>query len=145
MIPMTFAVNYSGYIPVLRSILLLVNSGVIPLSLLGSYIYFVMQADFDTRHKYYSVVLRDDEQLANAANVNPTTIYRHRKELIKAGLLLEEGKYTKVTNFGLFDFEVVKKLVKLPPANPQELFLIPQEILSNKGIFIANMQKGPGY
>ena len=141
MVQVTYPMNYSGYIPVLRSVLLLVNNGIIPLSLLGSYIYFVMQADFDSKHRYYSVILREDEKLASAANVNTTTIYRHRKELIRAGLLFEEGKNTRITNFRMFEFEVVRRLVKLSPANPTELFLIPQENLSNIESSIANLQE----
>ena len=100
-----------------------------------------MQADFDSKHRYYSVILREDEKLASAANVNTTTIYRHRKELIRAGLLFEEGKNTRITNFRMFEFEVVRRLVKLSPANPTELFLIPQENLSNIESSIANLQE----
>src|SRR3989344_6795384 len=87
----TFTVNYSGYIPILRSILLLVKAKKITLPQLGLYICFVMQADFDVRHERYGTILRDDRQLAKEFGLNPTTVFRWRKEFIRAGLLTEEN------------------------------------------------------
>lgn len=135
-----FAVNYSGYVPVLRGILLLLKAGVISLSQLGPYILFIMQADFDPRHKYYRVVIRDDRQLAKASGVASTTIYRHRKELIEAGLLIEENGVTKVTNFQLFELDWIKKNIKSTSGSLEELFVTPQQDFVENENEIANLQ-----
>jgi len=139
----SYLITYSGYIPVLRSILLLFKYKNLSLSQLGAYIYFVMQADFDNRHPHYGAILRDDKQLANEIGVSHTTIYRQRKNLIKAGLLTEKNNITFITNYHMFEFERVKKLVKLKLPNLQDLFTKPQEEMADLELSIANMQNCP--
>ncbi len=136
----TFPVNYSGYISVLRSVLLLVKANILTLPQLGPYICFVMQADFDVRHGRYRIILRDDEQLANEFGVDPSTIYRYRKAFIKAGLLVEENGLTKVPNYYMFELDKVNKLAKLPVSQLQELFAKPQENFADIEQLIANSQ-----
>lgn len=134
-------INYSGYVPLLRRVLLLVKANIISLSELGTYLYFVMQADFDKRHSKYRVILRDDEQLASEIGVSSTTIYRHRKKLIKVGLLQEDGWYTKITNYRIFELETVKRIARIIHINPEDLFLTPEEDFDNFEDFIANLKK----
>jgi len=134
-----YSTNYSGYIPVLRSVLLLVKAKVITLPQLAAYIYLVMQADFDTRHKYYAAILPDNKELAKEVNLDSTTIFRYRKDLIEKGLLTEKNGMTLVTNHYMFELGLVQKLAKLPPANLQELFAKPQENVADFESLIANL------
>lgn len=136
-----YSVNYSGYIPLLRRVLLLVKANILPLSQLGPYICFVMQADFDPRHKHYRIILRDDQVIAKELGVSPTTIYRHRKALIKSGLLTEEDGLTKITNFRIYEQEAVKRIASIPHINPEDLFLTPEEDFDNFEDFIANLKQ----
>lgn len=136
----TYPINYSGYVPILRSILLLVKGGTLSLSQLGLYICFIMQADFDIRHDRYRTILRDDKQLADEFGINLTTVWRGRKEFIKTGLLREEKGITKAPNYFMFELEKVKKLTKLPISKLHELFAYPRENFAEIEQFIANMQ-----
>lgn len=137
----TYPINYSGYVPLLRRVMLLVRANILSLPQLGTYIYFVMQADFDPRHRNYRVILRDDQQLAKELHLSPTTIYRHRKELIKSGLLKEENGLTKITNYRIFELETVKRVAKIPHVNPEDLFLTPEEDFEIFEDFIANLKE----
>ena len=141
----TYPINYSGYIPFLRRVMLLVKNRVISLQELGPYICFVMQADFDPRHRNYRVILRDDHQIAKELNISPTTAYRYRKTLIEAGLLKQEGSLTKVTNFKIFELEPVKRIAKIPHINPEDLFLTEEENFGDIEDFIANLKRNQGY
>lgn len=136
-----YSVNYSGYIPLLRRVLLLVKADILSLSQLGPYICFVMQADFDPRHKHYRVILRDDQQIAKELGVSSTTIYRHRKALINSGLLTEEDGLTKITNFRIYEQETVKRIASIPHINPEDLFLTPEEDFDNFEDFIADLKQ----
>lgn len=135
-----FDINYSGYIPILRGILLLLKTRTISVTQLGFYIFFVMQADFDPKHRYYRTIIRDDKQLAKISGVASTTIYRRRKELIEVGLLVEVDGVTKISNFELFELEWVKKNVKSPIPNLEELFVTPQQEYVENENYIANLQ-----
>lgn len=136
----SFPINYSGYIPFLRSILFLVKADIISLPQLGFYICFVMQADFDRRHPHYRTILRDDKQLAKEFDLDPTTIYRYRKAFVKAGLLVEERGQTRVPNYFMFELDKVNKLARLPISTLQDLFVKPQEDFAEVELSIANMQ-----
>jgi hypothetical protein len=59
-----YKTNLKGYISVLRSISLLLKDNTLDLSLLGAYLLFVMQADWDKKHDNYTMIIRDDKQLA---------------------------------------------------------------------------------
>jgi len=139
-----YPINYAGYFPIQRSILTLISNRIIPLSQLGSFICLVSQADFDPRHRYYSTILRDDNQIAAEFGINSTTIYRHRKDFIKAGLLFEENGVTKVTNYRMFDLEWVQKLAKRNNPHPEQLFLMPLDATASFESFIANLQNNQG-
>lgn len=105
----TYPINYSGYIPLLRRVLLLVKSRILSLQELGLYISFVMQADFDTRHRNYRTILRDDRQLGKEFGLSPSTIFRYRKRFIYLGLLTEEDGLTKITNYRVFELDWVQR------------------------------------
>lgn len=132
--------NYSGYIPVLRGMLLLVKTKTITLSQVGPYLCFVMQADFDSRHPHYRVVLRDDKQIAKEFDIDETTVYRYRKMLIKKGLLIREDGLTKIPNYYMFELDKVKKLTKISTSKLQEIFAKPKESFADIELFIAKTQ-----
>lgn len=111
-----YKTNFAGYIPVLRSIQLLLKDHMLTFTQLGAFICFVSQADFDHRHPHYTVIIRDDYQLAEEWGCSPSTVHRRRKELIDKGLLNEKDGMTRVTNFTLFQLDWVKSpYAKLPP------------------------------
>lgn len=118
----TYPINFAGYIPVARGILKLISSDVIPLDLLGTYLVFVMQADFDPAHKRYGVILRDDCQIALQCNLSTSTIRRHKQKLIDSGLLTRQGNLISVTNFKLFELDTLKRLIKTPHINYADLY-----------------------
>lgn len=118
----TYKANYAGYLVVLRAIQMLLKDGTLNFTQLGAFICFVAEADFDSRHPYYTVITRDDAELANAWGCNSSTVTRKRKELIRKGLLSSEDGLTKVTNFSLFELQWVKTYAKLKPTILQVLF-----------------------
>lgn len=134
-----YPINYSGYIPILRSILLLLKNRILSLPQLGSYIFLVMQADFDKKHRYYGAIIRDDKQLADAAGVNQTTIYRHRKELIQSQLLFEENGVTRISDYRVFELDFIKRVMKHPASDKENLFLVGQESFEDLENPIANL------
>lgn len=112
-----YKTNFAGYIPVLRSIQMLLKDHILTFTQLGAFICFVSQADFDHRHPNFTVIIRDDYQLAQEWGCSPSTVHRRRKELIDKGLLYENDGITRVTNFTLFQLDWVKSaFAKLPPA-----------------------------
>lgn len=121
-----YKTKFNGYLPLLRAALYLMTSNTLSFAQFGAYIVLVSQADFDKRHKNYGVIIRDDYEIADALGCDSTTVYNHRKTLIKKGLLQETNGLTSVPNFYLFEHEWVKLLSKLPPEFFQELFVKPQ-------------------
>lgn len=133
--------NFKGYLPILRCIQLLLKNRPLTLAQLGAYICFVAQADFDRRHKNYGIIIRDDETLAKEWGFSPTTVYRNRKQLIKKGLLTERDGITRVTDFYMFDSDLVKLLAKQELSTLQALFTKPQEEVAKEEFLIAELQK----
>src|SRR3989344_4736658 len=118
-----YKANFKGYIPVLRSLQLLLKNKTLTFAQLGAYICFVAQADFDNKHRNYTVVVRDDYELAKEWSCSPSTVHRQRKELISKGLLYEEDGLTRIKNFALFELGWVKSsFAKLPPALVKSFF-----------------------
>lgn len=136
-----YAANFKGYFPILRGILLLLKNQTLTLTQLAAYIFFAAQADFDKGHKNYGIIIRDDETLAKAGGLSPTTVYRNRKQLIKKGLLTEIEGITKVTNFYMFELEWVRLFAKQELSTLQTLFTKPQEEVAKEEFFIAELQK----
>jgi len=134
-----YKTNFSGYLPILRGVQLLLKNKTLNFTQLGAYICFAMQADFDRRHKLHSVIIRDDYELAKELNCSSSTINRRRKELIKKGLLLEIDGMTKITNFYTFEMSWIKIFAKLPPSSLQLLFAQLSEDVEKMDFFVAEM------
>lgn len=143
-IKVTYPINYQGYLPLLRRILLLVKDEHLTLQELGFYICLVMQADYDQRHRNYRVIIRDDKQLAQEFGLNKTTIFRYRKKLIQAGLLIEENGLTKVMNFRIFELDWVQKIASIPHLSSKDLFLTPQQDIAEMEASIADLRENQG-
>lgn len=121
-----YQTTFGGYMTVLRATLYLIKTKTLSFAEFGAYMALLSQADYDKRHKYYGVIIRDDYEIARELSCDPTTIYNHRKSLIKKGLFVEEDGLTKVPNFFAFELEWTKTLAKIPSAILQELFVKPQ-------------------
>lgn len=139
-----YKTNFSGYIQLLRAIQLLIKDGTLNFTQFGVYICLVMQADYERRHKKtYGVIIRDDKEIARKLGCNYTTIHKHRKELIKKGLLIEKDGLTTVPNFHLFEYHIVWKLVKFkfPIAKLHHLFANPLISIEVVQSVIARLQE----
>jgi len=124
-----YKTNFSGYLHLLRAVQLLIRDKTLNFTEFGAYICLVAQADFEKRHKRtYGVIIRDDKEIAKELGCDYTTIHKHRKALIKKGLLAEKNGLTVVPNFYLFEHPIVWKLVKLkfPVAKLHHLFANPR-------------------
>lgn len=136
-----YETNFAGYFTVLRAIQYLLKNKTLNLTQLGAYFCFVAQADYDSRHKLYGVITRDDEEIATKLGLDKTTIYHHRKQLIEKGLLVEENGLTKVPNFYIFEHKWVKGLVKAPVRYLQHLIENPQRVIENLQELIEKIQQ----
>lgn len=110
-----YKANFAGYICVLRSVQLLLTFPAVNFTLLGAYLAFVMQADFGKKNTNYEVILRDDYELAKEWQCSPSTVNRNRRALIKIGLLQEQNGLTKITNFSMFEVEMVRVSANITP------------------------------
>lgn len=132
--------NFAGYFALLRGVQLLLKSNTLTFTELGVFICLVAQADFDSRHKYYQYIIRDDKEIATELGCNPSTINRHRKSLIQKGLLTEVDGLTKITNFHIFELEWAKVYAKFPSETLQSLFAKPHNIVAKEQTLIAKAQ-----
>lgn len=132
---------FKGYIRIFRCVQLLLGRKGLSFAELGAYLCFLMQADFDDRHRNYGYLLPDDKELASKFHFHESTIYRQRKNLIKQGLLIEEANgNTKIVNPKmLFGKEFKSIMASGPPKNLVNL-LINQELLSKNESDIAKTQ-----
>ena len=115
--------TYKGYLIILKAIQLLLKDRLINFTQLGAYISFVMQSDFDRRHKNYGVLIRDDEELAIGLGCNKSTIYRLKKTLLSKGLLIERDGNIAIANPNAFTTEMVKLVASHPPKVSKNIFL----------------------
>ena len=138
----TYKTNFNGYIILLRAIQLLIKDKTLDFTELGSYICLIAQADYDRRHKRtYSIIIRDDKEIADELGCDYSTIYRHRKNLIKKGLLVETSEgYTKVPNFYLFELKYAQYLAKVPAPHLHKLFAKPLGISEGLQELMAKLQ-----
>lgn len=136
-----YKTNFSGYLPILRGLLLLLKNHTLNFTQLGIYICLVSQVDFDDKHDNYKILIRDDAELAKEWGVDASTIYRHRRSLIKKGLFIERDGLTVLPNFHIFQLEWVKIFAKLPYSTLQTLFTELQEDIEKEQFFIAEVQK----
>lgn len=139
-----YKTNFSGYFHLLRAIQLLIKDKTLNFAQFGVYICLVAQADFDKRHKKtYGVIIRDDKEIASELGHDYTTIHKHRKDLIKKGLLIDKDGLTLVPNFHLFEHPLPYKLTKLkvPVAKLHYLFANPHVDLAVVQSIIAKLQE----
>lgn len=134
-----YKTNFKGFVPVLRSIQLLLQDGTLNFTQLGAYVCFVSQADFDSKHSYYTVLIRDDYELAKAWGCSPSTVNRRRNELIQKGLLYEIDGVTRVTNFSLFEYSMIKTYAKVEPQLLKTFFAITIDEVAKKIESVAKM------
>lgn len=109
-----YRTNFSGYVCILRAVQLFLKDKTLNFTQLGAYLCFITQVDFDSRHPYYRVILRDDDELATEWGCSPTTVFRNRKYLISKGLLIEKEGHTEIPNFYVFELKLAQSLAKLP-------------------------------
>lgn len=136
-----YKTNLKGYITVLRSISLLLKDNTLDLSLLGAYLLFVMQADWDKKHDNYTMIIRDDKQLASEWGCSQSTVNRKRNQLIKMGLLKVENGITQVTNFSMFVPEWTKTYAKLPAETTKSLYSLTIDQVAKEISSLADMHK----
>lgn len=136
-----YKTNFAGYFPFLRATLYLLKNKTLNLTQLGAYVCLIAQADHDFRHEQYGVILRDDVEIAKALGLDKTTIFIHRKGLIKKGLLVNVNGLTKVPNFYLFDLRWTKGLVKAPYRFLQHLIENPQREIEDLQELIEKIQQ----
>ena len=136
-----YKTNFAGYFTVLRAIQYLLKEKTLNLTQLGAYICLVAQADHDPRHKLYGVILRDDGEIAKELGIDKTTIYLHRKEFIRKGLLVEDNGHTKVPNYYIFELKWVKGLAKAPDKYLQRLIEDPQRVIEDLQSLIEKIQQ----
>lgn len=119
-----YRTNFSGYISLHRSIQLMLQ-GKLDFTELGIYICFIMQADFDRRHKLYGCIIRDDEELAKSWNCSYDTVHRYKRKFVAKGLFLEKDGVVMVPMY-LFELDMVKSFARLPLERLRDLFVKPQ-------------------
>lgn len=133
--------NYSGSFPIPRAIQLLLKNKTLNFTLLAAYLCFVAQADWDKKHPFYSVIIRDDNELAKGWNCSVSTVTRKKEALIKKGLLYEKDGLVYVKNTTLFENEWVSIYAKLPPATLKTFFAKTPEEVANMLKESAKMQE----
>lgn len=122
--------------------LLLIASNELTILEFSFLIILLTQVDYDSRHTdTYTVILRDDDQIAKLLNISSSAVYRHKRELIRKGFL-QKGKngYIKINLLPLFLSKNAPKIANLNESQLKELFAkfhgVPQELEEK----IANMQ-----
>lgn len=117
-----YEANFNGYISIPRCLQLLIPQEKLTLSELGAYLCFVMQADYDTRHKNYGIIIRDDKEIAKKLKLSPSTLYRQKMKLIQKGLLLLENGNIKISNFSAFSISFLKTIANGSPEYQTDIF-----------------------
>ena len=130
-------INYDstieGYFGVPRSIIpgLVEEVG---FSGLAKYLILVSQADFDSRHKTYSKIIRDDKTLAKTFKTSSSTFYKARKMLERKGFLILEDGISKVPSMDAFNPKILTPAVK-------KKISISTEMIKNWKLFLEEHQR----
>lgn len=87
--------NYKGFLYLHRAVLFLYKTYKVTASEFAYFLTFLLQSDYDKRHtETYSLILRDDDQIAEIMQVNPSTVNRQKKKLLRKGLIQKiRGNY----------------------------------------------------
>lgn len=113
----SYKTKSKGYMPVHRSIQKLLNNPDMSFSMMGAYICFSFQADWDKKHEYYRAILPNNDKLAETWCCDVGTVIRNRQKLVKVGLLEVKNKITYVKNLDMFKILTIKAIVKSDVAN----------------------------
>jgi|SRR3989344_8083 len=120
----------TGYIAIIRNFQELLKNKDISFAVLGAYVCFVLQADWDRKHSNYRVILTDDSELAILWNCSVSTISRNRKKLLEVGLLEQKGNQFYIKNFSLFEIGTIKAITKKKISKVQEYYARAEEELT---------------
>lgn len=99
-----------GYLIAHRSLQGLLVNPDMNFSVIGAYLFFSFQADWDKRHEYYRAITPNDSDLAKLWSCSESTVNRNRKKLIKLGLLEVKDRITYIRNLDLFNIHTIKAL-----------------------------------
>ena len=134
--------NLKGYITMHRGIQQLLKDRSLDLTSLGALVCFVLQADWDKKHPTYRCLRKNDYEIAQEWGLNPSTVFRRRKELIAKGFFRErQDGFTEVLVFMYFELEYNKTAARVPFVAPsQEKNADKQEGVDSSQEGIADMQ-----
>ena len=106
-----YDVTLNGFICIPRSIIpkLVKELG---LPGLAKYLILISQADFDSKHKHYSKIIRDDKEIGNTFGISASTFYKSRKILTQKGLLVSESGISSVPSMEAFNSKMLTSLTK---------------------------------
>lgn len=138
---MKYNPQQSGYITVLRDFQKLLSNKELSFSLLGAYLLFVFQADWDRRHNNCRAILPDDKDLAKLWNCHISTVYRMKKKLVKLGLIEFTNEVYYIKNLSLFETGTIKSVLKKNLANVHIYYSKTESELSKKLFEIEQMQE----
>lgn len=113
----SYNIKSKGYMPVHRSIQKLLTNSNMSFSMIGAYICFSFQADWDKRHENYRAILPNDNVLAEEWGCNESTISRNKKKLIDLGLLEIKNKIVYVNNLDMFNIHTINAFKKMTNAD----------------------------
>lgn len=113
----SYNIKSKGYMPVHRSIQKLLTNSNMSFSMIGAYICFSFQADWDRRHEHYRAILPNDNVLAQEWCCDESTINRNKKKLLDLGLLESKNGIVYVKNLDMFNIHTIKTFKKLTIAD----------------------------
>lgn len=120
---------YKGYLPFLRAVILLFKTKKeVNFNLLGTYLAFLAEADWDCKHLKYKYIEATDEELARKWGCSLTTIWRKKKDLEQLGLLSKgRRKMVIVEHLELFERDIVNNLANVPFSDKDSFISVAEE------------------
>jgi len=135
---------YKGYLHFPRALLLVFKIESLDFGLLGAFIAFSTECDWDRHHDTYGCLTKPDEYLARKWGCNLTTVWRKKQQLLKRGCFeITKQGYYKLNYIEWFEPLIAKQLAKLALSTSQELIAKTQEIIANTNWNIADVQTTP--
>jgi len=137
---------YKGYIFFPRVIMLsFISNNKLEFGILGDFIAFATECDWDKRHPTYGCLTKPDEYLARRWGCDLSTVWRKKKNLKKAGFLREaDNGLLRLHFIEWFEAPIAKELAKQEFADSQELIAKTHEIIASSQSKIADMQEAQG-
>jgi len=139
-------ITHKGYLLLLRAVILLFKDKTgLDFSLLGTYICFAAEADWDYRHKKYKYIEATDKELASKWSCSTTTVWRKRKKLEKIKLI-EKGRRNMpiIVNMELFNESVARDLSGTPFSNKEDFISTSQLAIAKFHKKIAELKGKQG-